>query len=236
MAFSVAAAIAAARSKIGAPYVWGATGPASFDCSGLTQWAWGKAGVKLPRTSQAQASFGTAVPVAKIRAGDLVTSDWSPGRNKPSSHVGLYIGSGHIIHAPRPGKPVTIAKMDANYRAHINAIRRVPNSVTTGVTDAGWNPGDLLGGIPGLAGDAGDVLGDLGDVLFGKGGILGPLASMARETAGIAGSLASVGGFATLLLKLALPTTWVRIAAGFLGAMFLFLGLAFLIKETRSAA
>lgn len=233
MAFSVAAAIAAARSKIGAPYVWGATGPSSFDCSGLTQWAWGKAGVKLPRTSQAQAGFGTPVPLSKIRPGDLVTSNWGSG---PSSHVGLYIGSGHIIHAPRPGKPVTIAKLDANYRSHINAIRRVPNSVTTGVTDVGFSPGDLLGGIPGLAGDAGDVLGDLGDVLFGKGGILGPLAAMARETAGIAGSLASVGGFATLLLKLALPTTWVRIAAAFLGAMFLFLGLAFLIKETRSTA
>src|SRR5918994_587870 len=59
-AASVAAAVKAAQAKLGSPYVWGAEGPSTFDCSGLMVWAWEKAGVKLPRTSQEQAKYGTA--------------------------------------------------------------------------------------------------------------------------------------------------------------------------------
>ncbi|PJE98566.1 hypothetical protein CUT44_07715 [Streptomyces carminius] len=94
------AAFSAAQSKIGSPYVWGATGPNSFDCSGLTSWAYGQAGVSLPRTSQAQANAGTRISKSELAPGDLVIfySDLH--------HVGLYAGNGQILHAPKPGANV----------------------------------------------------------------------------------------------------------------------------------
>lgn len=89
-----AAAVAAARSALGKPYVWGSTGPHGFDCSGLMVWSYGQAGVGLPRTSQAQRYAGTQVPLSQARPGDLVT--YRPD----ASHVGMYVGNGQVIHAP----------------------------------------------------------------------------------------------------------------------------------------
>jgi len=231
MAGEVAAAIAAARAKLGAPYVWGATGPATFDCSGLTQWAWKQAGVSIPRTSQQQAAYGRPVALKDIQAGDLVTSNWGSG---PSSHVALYIGGNKVIHAPAPGKTVRIADLNANYRTKINTIRRVPGAKggagTVGVAD--------LGDVPGL-GTVGDLLdagGSLADVLLGEGGILGPLKSVAASTGQLAAGFLHIGDLATWILRLALPSTWVRIGSGILGMMFLFLGLGFLVRESRAVA
>ncbi|MGW7071381.1 NlpC/P60 family protein [Streptomyces sp. NPDC054855] len=95
-----AAAIAAARSAIGRPYVWGANGPSGFDCSGLTQWSYAQAGVGLPRTSQAQRYAGRQVPLAQARPGDLVAY------RDDASHIGMYMGNGQVVHAPYPGAPV----------------------------------------------------------------------------------------------------------------------------------
>jgi peptidoglycan DL-endopeptidase CwlO len=96
----VVKAVATAYNELGKPYVWGATGPGQFDCSGLTQHVWAAAGVQLPRTSQEQANAGQAVPVSDIRAGDLVV--YYPG----ATHIGIYVGHGLVIHAPRPGSYV----------------------------------------------------------------------------------------------------------------------------------
>jgi cell wall-associated NlpC family hydrolase len=96
-----AAALAAAQSKIGSPYVWGATGPSSFDCSGLTSWAYAQAGVSIPRTSQAQANAGTRIySQSQLKVGDLVIfyGDFH--------HVGLYAGNGQVLHAPHTGASV----------------------------------------------------------------------------------------------------------------------------------
>ncbi|MFF3659827.1 C40 family peptidase [Streptomyces olivochromogenes] len=90
-------ALAFARTQIGKPYVWGATGPGSYDCSGLTQAAWKAAGVDLPRTTWDQVNAGTTVSLADIKPGDLVFF------YDDISHVGLYIGNGMMIHAPKPG-------------------------------------------------------------------------------------------------------------------------------------
>ncbi|MER5888399.1 NlpC/P60 family protein [Streptomyces sp. NPDC001941] len=90
-------ALAFARAQIGKPYVWGATGPGSYDCSGLTQAAWRAAGVDLPRTTWDQVEVGTRVATADLRPGDLVFF------YDDISHVGLYIGGGRMIHAPKPG-------------------------------------------------------------------------------------------------------------------------------------
>ncbi|WP_049566127.1 NlpC/P60 family protein [Streptomyces sp. SBT349] len=100
------AALSAAAGKIGSPYVWGATGPSSFDCSGLTSWAFSQAGVSLPRTSQAQAGMGTALGMSELAPGDLVFyySDLH--------HVGIYAGNGQIIHSPRPGSSVEYLGVD----------------------------------------------------------------------------------------------------------------------------
>ncbi|MGV9903648.1 C40 family peptidase [Streptomyces sp. NPDC003388] len=90
-------AIAFARAQIGKPYVAGASGPGSYDCSGLTQAAWRAAGVTLPRAARDQAAMGTTVPLAEARSGDLVFF------GDDGSHAGLLTGDGTMIHAPRPG-------------------------------------------------------------------------------------------------------------------------------------
>ncbi|WP_105972790.1 C40 family peptidase [Streptomyces geranii] len=90
-------ALAFARAQIGKPYVWGATGPDSYDCSSLTQAAWRAAGVTLPRTTYDQVNAGTTVSLADAQPGDLVFF------YDDISHVGLYIGNGMMIHAPKPG-------------------------------------------------------------------------------------------------------------------------------------
>lgn len=95
-----AAAVAAARSAVGRPYVWGGNGPTGFDCSGLMQWSYAQAGVGLPRTSQAQAYAGRQVPLSQAQPGDLVTYRDDAG------HIGMYMGNGQVIHAPHPGAPV----------------------------------------------------------------------------------------------------------------------------------
>jgi cell wall-associated NlpC family hydrolase len=100
-------AVSAAYSELGKPYVWGATGPGEFDCSGLTQHAWAAAGVQLPRTSQEQAAIGPSVPVSAIRPGDLVI--YFSGR----THVGIYVGEGMVIHAPRPGSVVQFTPLSS---------------------------------------------------------------------------------------------------------------------------
>ncbi|MFF8842481.1 NlpC/P60 family protein [Streptomyces sp. NPDC015127] len=92
--------LAFARAQIGKPYVWGATGPSSYDCSGLTQGAWKAAGVDLPRTTWDQVKVGQRVATADLLPGDLVFF------YDDISHVGIYIGGGKMIHAPKPGDSV----------------------------------------------------------------------------------------------------------------------------------
>ncbi|MFB7460592.1 MULTISPECIES: C40 family peptidase [unclassified Streptomyces] len=95
------AAFAAAQSKIGSPYVYGATGPSSYDCSGLTSWAYAQAGVSIPRTSEAQANAGTRIySQSQLQVGDLIIFYGD------QHHVGLYAGSGQVLHAPRTGTVV----------------------------------------------------------------------------------------------------------------------------------
>ena len=100
-------AIEAAYAELGKPYVWGAVGPYGFDCSGLMQHVWAQAGVMLPRTSQEQADAGPSVPLSGIQPGDLVI--YFAGQ----THVGMYVGDGLVIHAPRPGSVVQFAALQA---------------------------------------------------------------------------------------------------------------------------
>ncbi|MEU9115616.1 NlpC/P60 family protein [Streptomyces sp. NPDC048483] len=95
-----AAAVAAALAAVGSPYAWGSSGPSSFDCSGLTQWAYARAGVSIPRTSEAQRGAGRQVPLSQAQPGDLVVY------RSDASHVGMYVGNGQVVHAPYPGARV----------------------------------------------------------------------------------------------------------------------------------
>jgi len=99
-------AVKTACAQIGKPYVWGATGPGSFDCSGLTQYAWKAAGVSLTHYTGDQWKEGAPVSKADLRPGDLVFfySD--------VHHVGMYVGNGLIVHASRAGVPVRMARME----------------------------------------------------------------------------------------------------------------------------
>jgi cell wall-associated NlpC family hydrolase len=94
------AALSAARSQIGARYVWGGTGNGGWDCSGLTQWAFAQAGISIPRTSYGQYGVGTAVPESAIQAGDLVFFATDGGG---ASHVGIATGAGTAISATTHG-------------------------------------------------------------------------------------------------------------------------------------
>ncbi|MER7948265.1 NlpC/P60 family protein [Streptomyces sp. NPDC096079] len=110
-----AAAVIAARSAIGKPYVWGATGPSAFDCSGLMVWSYRQAGISLPRTSSAQRHAGRQVPLSQAQPGDLVTY------RGDASHVAIYAGNGQVIHAPYPGARVRYDPV--NMMSHVTVTR-----------------------------------------------------------------------------------------------------------------
>ncbi|MFI1162306.1 NlpC/P60 family protein [Streptomyces sp. NPDC020801] len=101
-----AAAVAYAYDKLGSPYVWGATGPDAFDCSGLVQAAYRSAGISLPRTTYSQIDAGRRVSRSELLPGDLVFF------YSGISHVGIYVGNGRMIHAPNPSAPVRLAPID----------------------------------------------------------------------------------------------------------------------------
>ena len=100
-------AVDAALSQRGKPYVWGAGGPGSYDCSGLTQYAFRAAGISLPHSSKMQSGMGQAVARDQLQAGDLVFF------YSPVSHVGIYIGNGQMVHAPTSGDVVKVASIDS---------------------------------------------------------------------------------------------------------------------------
>lgn len=111
---SARVALNAAYAQLGKPYSWGAAGPNSYDCSGLTMYAWGKAGVSLPHSSRMQYSYGRKVSRADLQPGDLVFA------GSPIYHVGMYVGNGNMIHSPQTGDVVKIAPLMSNY---VGAVR-----------------------------------------------------------------------------------------------------------------
>lgn len=97
-----AVAVSTALAQLGKPYVWGTAGPSTFDCSGLTMYAWAAAGVSLSHASSVQSQQGTPVAISDLQPGDLVFY------YSPVSHVGMYIGNGQLVHAPHTGSVVQI--------------------------------------------------------------------------------------------------------------------------------
>ncbi|MBG0829354.1 C40 family peptidase [Planomonospora sp. ID67723] len=106
-----AKAVSTARKQIGDPYRWGATGPRAFDCSGLVQYSWRSAGVKLPRITHSQyRAVRKKVSWRSLRPGDLL---FFYGKG----HVGIYVGKGRMVHSPSSGKRVRIVKLKGYYRS-----------------------------------------------------------------------------------------------------------------------
>ena len=103
-----------ATKQLGKPYVWGAEGPNSFDCSGLIYYVYkNAAGISLPRTSTEQSRVGTTVSMSNLKPGDLIFS--STDGSGRVNHVGVYVGNNEMIHAPKPGDVVKKTKMNTSY-------------------------------------------------------------------------------------------------------------------------
>jgi cell wall-associated NlpC family hydrolase len=110
-------AVDTALAQQGKPYVWGGAGPDSFDCSGLTQYAYAAAGITLPHSSSMQSTMGAPVAYADLQPGDLVFF------YSPVSHVGMYIGNGQMVHAGTSGDVVKV--IDLAYMPDFNSARRI---------------------------------------------------------------------------------------------------------------
>jgi cell wall-associated NlpC family hydrolase len=110
-------AVDTALAQRGKPYVWGAAGPSSYDCSGLMQYAYAAAGIRLPHSSRMQSTIGTPVAYGNLQPGDLVFF------YAPVSHVGMYIGNGQMVHASTSGQPVKVTNLA--YMPGFNSARRL---------------------------------------------------------------------------------------------------------------
>jgi peptidoglycan DL-endopeptidase CwlO len=122
-------------SRQGLPYVWGAAGPAAFDCSGLVQWSFAQAGIVMPRVAADQALSGPAVPVSQLAAGDLLFYRTDPTAPDYISHVAIYLGNGWMIQAPEPGMDVEIvpASFGSEFAGAIRVSPAQAASVASGV-------------------------------------------------------------------------------------------------------
>ncbi|HSV64663.1 MAG TPA: C40 family peptidase [Mycobacteriales bacterium] len=117
-------ALTYALAQIGRPYLWGATGPEFFDCSGLIQQAYLHAGVDIPRTSREQARIGIPVPLADLLPGDLLFYAYDLGNADTIHHVTMYAGGGMVVHAPEAGDVVHLSPVWLDQ--YIGAVRPVP--------------------------------------------------------------------------------------------------------------
>jgi hypothetical protein len=157
------------KALLGDPYVYGAAGPSSFDCSGLVQYALEQAGIKnVPRTSEAQWAWAEKINKSQLQPGDLVFSQW-PGDNASPGHVQVYIGGGQVIQAPHTGANVSTAPLSAD-AGHIVGYGRIPATLALATTVGPPQPPGGGGGgggpdITGLMSEAGTLLHGIAEIL-----------------------------------------------------------------------
>lgn len=200
--------VAAARSVLGDRYVYGATGPSTFDCSGLVLWTFGRAGISMPRTSQEQYKVGTPITRGELAPGDLVFSAGSDGTPSAPGHVAIYIGNGQVIAAPHTGADVRVQSVDS-------------------LSPTGYRrpPGLGAGGGGGTAVPATDT--------SALGGLLSFPGEVVQFFSDATDDLSATAGLARSLFQ---PSTYVRIGSGLLGLVLLIAGLFFLVREAQSGA
>jgi cell wall-associated NlpC family hydrolase len=134
-AASIDVVLRAAMSRRGMPYVWGAAGPRSFDCSGLVQWSFAQAGISMPRVAADQARSGPAVQVSQLQPGDLIFYHTDQTAPTYISHVAMYLGNGWMIQAPEPGMDVEVVPADfgTEFAGAIRVNQAQAASVAAGV-------------------------------------------------------------------------------------------------------
>jgi peptidoglycan DL-endopeptidase CwlO len=132
-AVELAKFLAAAESRLGMPYEWGAAGPMAFDCSGLVQWSMAQAGVLMPRVAADQARTGPLVPLKDLQPGDLLFYHTDPTAPQYISHVAIYIGDGEMLQAPEPGMKVQVVRADfgAGFAGAVRVEPRVAAAVAS---------------------------------------------------------------------------------------------------------
>lgn len=216
--------VTAARSLLGDPYIYGAEGPSQFDCSGLVQFVFGKAGLSVPRVSSAQFSFGSQIDASQLAPGDLVFSEWNGDDVPHHGHVAIYAGNGMIIEAPHPGGVVQEVPLDTSYLAHVDGYTR-PVGLSTGAASP-VTGGSAGSGTAGTAGFDWNPLSWPGGLLnWMSGGITGDASQL---ISGAVATLADIVKFGALFFQ---PSTYIRIGAGILGFILLIAGLAMLSVE-----
>ncbi len=119
-----------AKSFLGTPYVWAATGPTKFDCSGFTQWIYRDAGINIPRVSRDQARVGRYISYDNLQKGDMVFFDTKKRPSGRVTHVGIYLGDGNFIHASSSAKKVVVYNFNEKtfYKKRFLWGRRVVNN------------------------------------------------------------------------------------------------------------
>lgn len=214
--------VAEANKFLGDPYIYGAEGPAAFDCSGLVQYVYRALGdTAIPRTSEEQWHYGTAVSQADAQPGDLVFfvgGEAGATANNPG-HVGIYLGNGQMINAPHTGTVVQTASVDGNV-----GFRR-PSSLQAG----GGTTNPLLAGLNALVDTGASGIpgaSALGGLLSWPGDIVNFFKSAAND-------LEKSAAFFAAFFR---PSTYIRIGAGIAGSVLVVTGLFLLSREATASA
>jgi len=248
-------------AQIGKPYVFGAAGPNTFDCSGLITYMYKHFGISLPHHAADQAKLGTPVPTSNIQAGDLVFSDWGDG---PNSHVGIATDPTHILNAPDVGQDVKISTLTPSYKSRITAVRRVGNLTGGQALDSGNLPTNLTNlnpfgghgvvdpttGLPPNvdAAGRGALNGGNGDPNIFESvwhGLLsvpedighvftGAYKELAGPLSEIGAVFTEIGTIADKIFSLFLPSNLIRVVSGLVGVILIFIGVGFLKHEIQS--
>lgn len=211
MAVTYAELIEYGMTLRGKPYVFGAAGPNSFDCSGLMQYIYKHFGISIPRVTYDQVKAGTAVKGGEEKPGDLIFSSWD---GTPHSHVGMYIGNDKMLVAPQAGDVVKVQTLDRNYKGHVDAVRRI---------------GGLEGSV--LDTDTGQSTLDKAIGSINDSNALSVARSTATALTNIAQSAAKLGKVADWILRLSVPNVAVRVVSGLFGFVLLVVGVILIGRE-----
>ena len=220
-----------ARKLLGASYVDGATGPSSFDCSGLVQYVLAQNGVTAPRTSEEQWAWVKRISRSQLKPGDLVFAQF-PGDNASPGHVGIYVGGGNVLSAEDPAQGVGISTL-SSWSGNIVGYGQVPGVSTAGESGAGAGGTStqnaeldsfLSTGSGGVLSDAGALLHGTAVVLDRVFGMFAPGNGWRLVFTGMTG-VAGVGAWKAFTaggeddgskLPLAIGLTGVALASGFM--------------------
>lgn len=228
--------IAYARTQLGDPYWFGATGPDRWDCSGILQWAYKQAGLSIPRVTYDMVADPKLQRITRgeLQPGDLVFSAWGADGGKRSSHVGMYIGNNQLIQSGS-GQPiegtshgVQVTALDANYWAHVDELRRVPGVLGYAGPSDPDGPGLLF---PNTA--VGNALSLLQNMVPNPGNVTEALTNIGSGVLSVAQSAIGVGQLAGTITRAFLPTNLLRGFFFFMGIVFILLGIWFVSLELR---